>query len=140
MAKERTDAERRLRQCERLSRLLRVLRFISGPGRWDADALATEMDCSRRTIHRLLQTLSLAGVPWYFDESAKAYRLRPGFRSYLPEEPAGNPGQSRGAARAAQQALEQAEAVVAELRELCQVVSQRRDSGGRDAQSSTGQQ
>jgi predicted DNA-binding transcriptional regulator YafY len=129
MAMERTDAERRLRQCERLSRLLRVLHYISGPGRWDADALAKELECSRRTIHRLLQTLSLAGVPWYFDESAKAYRIRAGFRSYLPEEPAGNPAQSRGVARAVLQALEQAEAVVAELRQLCQVLSRDDDSG-----------
>ena len=134
MAKERTDAERRLRQCERLSRLLRVLHFISGPGRWDADALAKELECSRRTIHRCLQTLSLAGVPWYFDDNAKAYRIRPGFRSYLPEETAGDPGQSRGVARAAQQVLEQAEAVVAELRQLCQALS--RDEGGGDSENS----
>lgn len=122
MSKERTDAERRLRQCERLSRLLRVLHFISGPGRWDADALAKELECSRRTIHRCLQTLSLAGVPWYFDDGAKAYRIRAGFRSYLPEEPPVDPAQNRGIARAAEQALERAESVVEELRRLCQVL------------------
>jgi len=27
-----------------------------------------------------LQTLSLAGVPWYFDNTRKAYRVRPGFK------------------------------------------------------------
>jgi len=76
----RTDADRRVRQCERLGRLLRLLHLIMGRGRWDADTLAEELCCSRRTIFRLFQTLSYAGVPWYFDEATKAYRVRPGFR------------------------------------------------------------
>lgn len=80
MAKKRTDAERRARQCERLSRVLRVMRLIAGPGRWDASSLAAELECSERTIHRLLQTLSMAGVPWYFDEKLKCYRVRKGFK------------------------------------------------------------
>ncbi len=80
MTNKRTDADRRLPQCERLSRLLRVLRLILGPGRWDTDALAEELECSRRTIQRDLQTLLMAGVPWYFDNATGAYRVRPGFR------------------------------------------------------------
>src|SRR5437762_999286 len=80
MAKKRTDAERRARQCERLSRLLRTLHLIMGPGRWDAEALARELECSRRTVHRLLQTLSMAGVPWHYDEAHQAYRVRRGFK------------------------------------------------------------
>lgn len=80
MVKRRSDAERRARQCERLSRVLRVMRLIAGPGRWDASSLATELECSERTIHRLLQTLSMAGVPWYFDEKLKCYRVRKGFK------------------------------------------------------------
>ena len=78
--KQRTDAERRIRQCERLSHLLRTLHLIMGKGRWDADGLAEELECSRRTVYRLLQTLSMAGIPWFFDKSCRAYRVRPGFK------------------------------------------------------------
>lgn len=90
--KQRTDAERRLRQCERLSHLLRTLHLIMGKGRWDADGLAEELECSRRTVYRLLQTLSMAGVPWFFDKTCRAYRVRPGFRFpeiEMPQRPSG---------------------------------------------------
>ncbi len=78
--KQRTDADRRVRQCERLGRLLRILHLIMGKGRWDSNTLAAELECSKRTVYRLLQTLSLAGVPWYFDEACRAYRVRTGFK------------------------------------------------------------
>ena len=78
--KQRSDADRRVRPCERLGRLLRVLHLIMGKGRWDALTLASELECSKRTVYRLLQTLSLAGVPWYFDEACRAYRVRTGFK------------------------------------------------------------
>lgn len=78
--KSRSDADRRVRQCERLSRVVRTLQLITGGGRWDLDALATELECSRRTVHRILQTLSLAGVPWFYDPEGKAYRVRSGYR------------------------------------------------------------
>lgn len=77
---KRTDAERRARQGERLSRHLRVLHRILGPGRWDADGLAKEMEVSPRTIHRILQTLAMANVPWYFCKKYQCYRVRAGFR------------------------------------------------------------
>jgi len=83
MAREnrrRTDTERRVRQCERLARLLRLLHLIMGNGRWDADSLADELDCSRRTIYRMLQTLDAAGVPWYSDPATRSYRVRPGYK------------------------------------------------------------
>lgn len=78
--RQRTDAERRVRQSERLSRLFRVVRCIMGPGRWDADALAHGLEVGERTVHRLLQTLAMAGVPWYFCRENECYRVRPGFR------------------------------------------------------------
>ncbi len=76
----RTDAERRVRQGERLSRLLRALHCIMGPGRWDADSLARELEVSPRTIHRIMQSLSMANVPWYFCKKDGCYRVRSGFR------------------------------------------------------------
>lgn len=84
--RERSDAERRVRQCARLANLMRVLHLISGRGRWDAKALAEELECSQRTVHRMLQTLSMAGVPWHFDEKVRAYRVREGFRFPLAEQ------------------------------------------------------
>jgi len=75
-----TDTERRVRQSERLARLLRLLHLIMGNGRWDADSLAEELNCSRRTIYRMLQTLDAAGVPWYSDPTTRSYRVRPGFK------------------------------------------------------------
>lgn len=37
----------------------------------NADGLARELECSTRTVHRILQTLSMAGVPWCFDEGKR---------------------------------------------------------------------
>jgi len=78
--RSRTDAERRTRQCERLARVLRTLRCISGPGRWDVQALAEELECSPRTVQRILQTLSMAGVPFTYDAVARAYRVPSTFK------------------------------------------------------------
>jgi predicted DNA-binding transcriptional regulator YafY len=125
MAEKRTDAERRIRQVERFSRLLRVLNCISGSGRWDAEALAKELECSRRTVHRLLQTLSLAGVPWYFDETTRAYRIRAGFRFPLFSKAAISRSEEvADALREAEEALKDAETVVARLQTVCRQLRQ----------------
>jgi hypothetical protein len=76
----RPDAERRIRQSERIGRHLQVLRCIMGPGRWDAVSLAKELEVSERTIHRILQALTFAGVPWYFHAEQRCYRVRDGYK------------------------------------------------------------
>src|SRR5262249_45340774 len=88
MAKKRTDAERRIRQSDRLARLLRVLQLIQGPGNWNAQAIARKLDCSERTVYRDLQTLPAAGVPLYFDDLSQAYKIREGYRGHLLKIPA----------------------------------------------------
>jgi predicted DNA-binding transcriptional regulator YafY len=81
MAKKRTDAERRVRQSDRLARVLRVLQLIQSPGPWTALGIAHELECS---VYRDLQTLSAAGIPWYFDDLSQSYRIREGYKGPFP--------------------------------------------------------
>jgi len=76
----RPDAVRRLKQNTRISRALRILELIQGRGRWNAEALAGEIEAAERTIYRDLAAIELAGVPYYFDEHEQCYRVRPGYR------------------------------------------------------------
>jgi len=90
MAKKRTDAERRVRQSDRLARVLRVLQLIQGTGPWTAQGIAKELECSERTVYRDLQALSAAGVPWFFDDYSQSYRIRDGYKgpfSHFPSRP-----------------------------------------------------
>lgn len=120
MRNKRTDAERRLRQCERLGRLLRVLRCISGPGRWDAEALARELEVSPRTIHRDLQTLTMAAVPVFYDRESQAYRVRPGFRfPLLPDDDREHSLDTVALLTSARRVISDAERLVETLRQLC---------------------
>ena len=80
MKHKRSDAERRARQSARLARVLRLLQLIQGRGNWNTRTIAAELECSERTVFRDLQVLSVAGVPWYFDQQAQCYRIRPDFR------------------------------------------------------------
>jgi predicted DNA-binding transcriptional regulator YafY len=80
MAKPRSDADRRARQSARLARVLRLLQLIQGRSCWNARTIAAELECSERTVFRDLQVLSVAGVPWYFDQDQQCYRVRPDFR------------------------------------------------------------
>lgn len=88
MAKKRSDAERRVRQSDRLARVLRVLQLIQGTGPWTAQSIAVELQCSERTVYRDLQTLSAAGVPWYFDDFNQSYRIREGYKGPFRQFPA----------------------------------------------------
>jgi predicted DNA-binding transcriptional regulator YafY len=132
--KRRTDAERRARQCERMSRLLRMLKLIMGPGRWDAEGLARELECSRRTVHRDLQTLSMAGVPWQYDEQCRAYRVMPGFRFPAIGETV-SPGIKLPASpqllQSAKNALRASETLSSALRQLCEMLEQSSPTDGR---------
>lgn len=74
----RTDAERRTRQVYRHSRVVRVLELIQGKARWGVKDLASQLECSERTIFRDLAVLEMAGVPWYFDDEHQCYRIREG--------------------------------------------------------------
>jgi len=77
---KKPDAERRLRQADRLARVLRVLQLIQGRGRWDAKAIAQEIECSERTVYRDLAVLELAGVPWTYEKESSSYRVRPDYQ------------------------------------------------------------
>jgi predicted DNA-binding transcriptional regulator YafY len=76
----RSDGDRRLKQAMRFARALKVLQLIQGRGRYNVNTLAAELECSTRTIHRDLQVLEFAGVPWFYDDDQKSYRVRPDFR------------------------------------------------------------
>jgi predicted DNA-binding transcriptional regulator YafY len=139
MAKKRTDAERRIRQGDRLARILRLLQLIQGPGNWNAQAIAEKLDCSERTVYRDLQVLTAAGIPWYFDEFNQSYRIRDGYRGHildllhknqrqLPEgeQTIKDPDDPRSivavAKEAAQRLLVEAEGVVQALDRLSQAI------------------
>src|SRR6478672_11298172 len=80
MARQRPDADRRVRQCEKFARLLRLLRLLLGHGRWNARDLARELGCSVRTLHRDLNVLTMSGVPLRFDRHTEAYCVDERFR------------------------------------------------------------
>ena len=129
-----TDAERRARQCERLSRVLRTLQCIMSKGRWDAERLAQELEVSPRTIHRILQTLSMAGVPYHFDNVEKSYRVRPGFK-FPGLEPDKSPRSSAddlaSLLPAAKRVLDDGGKFLSSLQALCDALDQSGSSDGR---------
>lgn len=78
------DRDRRVRQADRLARILNVLRLIQSRGRWNAKAIAQELEVTERTVYRDLQALEFAGVPWHFDEVEQCYRVRADYRFSVP--------------------------------------------------------
>jgi predicted DNA-binding transcriptional regulator YafY len=139
MAKRRTDAERRIRQSDRLARVLRLLQLIQSHGQWNAETIAKELDVSERTVYRDLHTLTSAGIPWYFDEYTQSYRIRQNFQGPFPKFPpmpkseSGRTSSERAAeddprsivtlaTEAAQRLLVEAEGVVQALDRLAQAI------------------
>ena len=139
MAKKRTDAERRLRQSDRLARLLRLLELIQSPGQWNAQTIAKELEVSERTVYRDLQTITAAGIPWYYDDYSQSYRIREGYRVRIPRtvpktdpqggtEPPSPSDDPRSivtiAKEAAQRLLAEAEGVVQSLDRLARAIEE----------------
>ncbi len=75
----RPDSERRLRQADRLARILRVLEMIQGRTRYGPKEIAAELEVSERTVFRDLNVLELAGVPWSYNKEHHHYWVRPGY-------------------------------------------------------------
>lgn len=63
----------------RLHRVVRILQLIQGQDGWSAADLARECEVVKRTIHRDLQLLQAAGIPLFYDEESKFYRIRRDF-------------------------------------------------------------
>jgi len=66
----------------RVHRLVRLITVLRSGRRYGADALAEEMEVSRRTIFRDLKALAEAGVPYYYDQSTEGYAIDRSF--FLP--------------------------------------------------------
>jgi len=80
----RPDRDRRVRQADRLGRILNVLRLIQARGKWNAKAIASELEVTERTVYRDLQALEFAGVPWFYDAVEESYRVRSDYRFPVP--------------------------------------------------------
>ncbi|GAB4195180.1 MAG: transcriptional regulator [Phycisphaeraceae bacterium] len=63
----------------RIHRLLRILTLIQAETGWNAKRLADECGTTERTIYRDFEMLEGAGIPYYYDEQTKGYRVRRDF-------------------------------------------------------------
>lgn len=69
----------------------------------------------------------MAGVPWYYDEAIKAYRVRPGFKfpelGAINEAPCAPPAHDRDQLKKiAQRLLSDSERLVESMRALCSLL------------------
>ena len=78
--RDRPDRDRRVRQADRLARVLRVLDLVQSRGRWTTKAIADEIECSERTVYRDLDVLKFAGIPYYREGDDQFIRVRSDFR------------------------------------------------------------
>lgn len=125
MARQRPDADRRVRQCERMARTIRLLRLLLGHGRWNAEALARELECSVRTLFRDLNVLTTAGVPISYDRQSECYSVPETYRfpriDRLTPLPPGQKALSELRATAGR-LIADAEKLVTQLRHLCDML------------------
>jgi predicted DNA-binding transcriptional regulator YafY len=132
MARQRPDADRRVRQCERLARVLRLLRLLLGHGRWNADALARELGCSVRTLFRDLNALTMSGVPVRYDRQSECYSVPEGYRfPRLDRLALGTPDQEalRVLRATAERVIADGERLLGQLRRLCEVLRSSKPGG-----------
>jgi predicted DNA-binding transcriptional regulator YafY len=80
MRARRPDSERRERQAQRFARILKLLELLQGRTSYNAPALARQLQTDRRTVHRDLKVLTLAGVPCDYDREKGGYFLRGDYR------------------------------------------------------------
>ncbi len=59
----------------RLHRVLKLIVLLEGDRFLNARQLATECGVSRRTVHRDLNLIEKAGIPFYYDPQAGGYRI-----------------------------------------------------------------
>ncbi len=76
----RPDRDRRVRQADRIARVLKVFSLIQSGRNYDVKAIASELNCAERTVARDLEVLTYAGVPWYFDKEHRSYRVPKDYR------------------------------------------------------------
>lgn len=87
---QRPEEDRRAKQAVRMANILGILERLLQRGKWNVPRLATDLELSERTVHRYLDVLEVAGVPFYYNNQEKCYRVRPGYRfpvlSLTPDE------------------------------------------------------
>jgi len=76
---QRSEEDRRAQQAVRMANLLGILERLLQRSKWNVKSLAADLELSERTVHRYLNVLEIAGVPYYFDSEERCYRVRPGY-------------------------------------------------------------
>jgi predicted DNA-binding transcriptional regulator YafY len=77
-SRKRSESDIRLRQADRLSRALEILKCFNDSKSLSKKELAARLECSPKTIERTFLALELAGVPVMYDPTSRSYRLQDG--------------------------------------------------------------
>ena len=73
------EEDQRAKQAVRMANILGILERLLQRSKWNISQLATDLELSERTVHRYLDVLEIAGVPFYYDAHEKCYQVRPGY-------------------------------------------------------------